>query len=392
MRHQAYRLAVLAELKRDRFVDLDDNFDSLQLGQEPSPPPTVLQECMAEVRERLTTGKTIRERLGGVHSFRRAMAYCLAPNSYFTQYAAADIARGEFLYNALADEPSRVLLVKLIAYRILGYRRVKLPRNNPGYWRDIDAMNGYRTEAEPLAIKFMDARLYVHDLKPLGYDFKCHASGPGLACAVVQKHYEYHNGDVHCKAEVGDVVVDAGGCWGETCLYFAHEAGQSGAVVAFEFIPSNLAVLKRNRALNPHLAANYHVVDNPLWSSEGLKLYYVDWGPGSRVTPDVNRYHSWEGIVETVTIDQTLVKLGLNRVDFIKMDIEGAELEALKGAERSIRKHRPKLAISLYHNVEDVDVIPRYLASLDLGYRFYLDHHTIYQNETVLFAVADSRD
>ena len=75
----------------------------------------------------------------------------------------------------------------------------------------------------------------------------------------------------------------------------------------------------------------------------------------------------------------------------IKMDIEGAELDALKGAEASIRKHRPKLAISLYHNPEDIETIPRYLAGLDLGYRFYLEHHTIYQNETVLFAMADSR-
>jgi hypothetical protein len=62
-------------------------------------------------------------------------------------------------------------------------------------------------------------------------------------------------------------------------------------------------------------------------------------------------------------------------------------LAALRGAEASIRKHRPKLAISVYHRLEDMETIPRYLAGLDLGYRFYLDHHTIYGNETVLFGV-----
>jgi len=390
MGYDSYHSAVLAELKQDRFFDFDDNFDRIQLGVEPPPAPGVLQECLASAREQLKAGDNLAQRIQGLRPLARAVSYYLAPKTYFSRYAPDEIAQGEFLYNLLADEPSRALLVKLIAYRILGHRKVKLPRNTPSYWRDIEEINKFRTAAEPLPIKFMDARLAVYDLRPLGYDISCHATPPGLACAVVQKQYEYHRGTVHCKPQAGDVVIDAGGCWGETCLYFAHEAGPDGAVVAFEFIPSNLAVLKRNRELNPHLARNYHVVEHPVWSTAGLKLYYVDWGPGSRVTEDINKYHSWEGIAETVTIDGTLKSLGLDRVDFIKMDIEGAELDALKGAEASIRKHRPKLAISLYHKPDDFDSIPRYLAGLDLGYRFYLDHHTIYQNETVLFGVPHS--
>jgi hypothetical protein len=109
----------------------------------------------------------------------------------------------------------------------------------------------------------------------------------------------------------------------------------------------------------------------PTWTS--ISGTSVDWGPGSRVTDDINKYHSWADMAETVTIDETLASLGFDRVDFIKMDIDGAELDALKGAEASIRKHRPKLAISLYHKPDDFDSIPRYLAGLDLGYRFYLE-------------------
>jgi FkbM family methyltransferase len=391
MGHDSYHSAILSELKQDRFVDFDDNFDKIQLGVEPPTATTVVQECVALARKQFMAANKLGDRIRGLRPLARAMSYCLTPKTYFSRYAVDEIARGEFLYNILADEPSRSLLVKLIAYRILGYRKVKLPRNTPSYWRDVEGMDKYRTTADPLPIKFMDLKLHVHDLRPLGYDVTCYASGAGLACAVVQKQYEYHRGAVHCKAEAGDVVIDAGGCWGETCLYFAHEVGPEGAVVAFEFIPSNLAVLKRNRELNPHLAGRYHLVERPMWSTSGLKLYYVDWGPGSRVTDDVNKYGSWEGLAETVTIDETLTSLGLDRVDFIKMDIEGAELDALKGAEASIRKYRPKLAISLYHKPDDFETIPRYLAELDLGYRFYLDHHTIYQNETVLFGVPDAR-
>ena len=124
-----------------------------------------------------------------------------------------------------------------------------------------------------------------------------------------------------------------------------------------------------------------------MWSVGDLRLHYLDFGPGSQVSDDAASRNDWHGSVDTVTIDETVARLGLQRVDFVKMDIEGAELDSLKGGEQTIRRHRPKLAISLYHKPDDFDAIPRWLAGLDLGYQFYLGHHTIYQNETVLFGV-----
>jgi len=70
------------------------------------------------------------------------------------------------------------------------------------------------------------------------------------------------------------------------------------------------------------------------------------------------------------------------------MDIEGAELKALQGAEDTLLRFKPSLAISLYHKDSDFIDIPKYLANLDLGYKFYLDHFTVYKNETVLYACA----
>jgi hypothetical protein len=71
------------------------------------------------------------------------------------------------------------------------------------------------------------------------------------------------------------------------------------------------------------------------------------------------------------------------------MDIEGAELAALRGAERTLRRDRPRLAISLYHKPEDFYEIPEFLAGLGAGYRLYMDHYTIHEEETVLFAEAE---
>ena len=73
-------------------------------------------------------------------------------------------------------------------------------------------------------------------------------------------------------------------------------------------------------------------------------------------------------------------------MDFIKLDIEAAEMSALRGAERTLRRFRPRLAISVYHKEEDLIDIPQFIAALDLGYRLYLDHFTIHAEETILFA------
>lgn len=291
-----------------------------------------------------------------------------------------------FLHELLTDQESRDLLIKLFAYRTLGYRKVKLPRNTEQYWDDIQAVRGTATASPPIPISYMDMRLARHDLHRFAYELQIYGTAAGIACTFVQKQYEYQRGGAVCRAEPGDVVVDAGACWGETTLYFAHQVGASGRVLSFEFIPTNLTVMRRNLEANLALSGRIDVVENPVWSTSGHALYYADWGPGSRVSPDPSRYPA-AGRCTTIWIDDAISTRQVPRVDFIKMDVEGAELQALQGAERALRAHRPKLAISLYHQLSDFVTIPRYLESLGLGYAYYLDHHTIYLNETILFAV-----
>lgn len=368
--------ALEKEMAANRFNDLADNHDGAQRGDEPAAKdvPAWLQ-CLRDC----------------VASLRKLKNYYFAPELYFERSAAAykDV---HFLHNLLVDEASKDLLVKICAFRAMGHRKVKLPRNTPAFWAQYPQIDALRTGAEPIPIKFMDAKLSQYDCRPLGYDMQAYATTTGVACALMQKQYEFKESvyQYACKAEAGDVVIDAGGCWGETSLYFAHEAGPQGRVVAYEFIPSNIAVFDRNLEANPELASRITLVSQPLWNHSGLKMYYVDWGPGSRVTED-ERVYEYDGVCETITIDDTVERLGLDRVDFIKMDIEGAELRALRGAEQTIRRHRPKLAISIYHQMSDFTTIPRWLYALGLTYDFFLDHHTIYENETVLFAIPRDR-
>jgi len=75
-----------------------------------------------------------------------------------------------------------------------------------------------------------------------------------------------------------------------------------------------------------------------------------------------------------------------NNATFIKMDIEGAELNALKGAKKTIIANTPKLAISIYHQLNDLWEIPIYIKQLVPEYKLYVRHHSKTIAETVLYA------
>lgn len=92
------------------------------------------------------------------------------------------------------------------------------------------------------------------------------------------------------------------------------------------------------------------------------------------------------------TIDNVDVKkidtiLNGNKITFLKMDIEGSEFEALLGAEKTIKKYKPKLAISLYHKEDDLFKIPELIYSFCNTYKMYLRWHSYSYNELVLYAL-----
>jgi FkbM family methyltransferase len=87
--------------------------------------------------------------------------------------------------------------------------------------------------------------------------------------------------------------------------------------------------------------------------------------------------------IQCVSLDHVLPGF---KPTFICMDIEAAELEALRGAEKLLRAHRPDLAICVYHAPSHIWEIPLFLHCLGLGYQFYLRNHTTFNMETVLYA------
>lgn len=89
--------------------------------------------------------------------------------------------------------------------------------------------------------------------------------------------------------------------------------------------------------------------------------------------------------IEVEAIDD-LLSIETNPITFIKMDIEGSELEALKGSSAIIQKDKPKLAICVYHKANDLFAIPEFIKSLRSDYKFYLRNHQMIPEDTVLYA------
>ena len=90
-------------------------------------------------------------------------------------------------------------------------------------------------------------------------------------------------------------------------------------------------------------------------------------------------------MIRTAAIDDIVDKN--DRVTFIKMDVEGAELESLKGARKLIKRDCPKLAVCIYHRPEDMITLPLYIKSLVPEYKLYLRSYSNSDNEMVLYAV-----
>ena len=290
-----------------------------------------------------------------------------------------------YLYENLEDEKSREILINVLTYRLLGHKKVKINAGELDYFAEMEKIE---KKFDPNDYILPDGFRIKHskiDLTEMGYPITMYLSSLGIFYDFVYKQYELKRPDICIKVEEGDTVIDGGGCFGDTALYFSFLAGQTGKVFSFEFIPSNIRLFRQNADLNPNICSNISLVPFPLWDESDINIYYKDNGPGSIVNLDAN--FDFEGITQTISLDDYVKRYNIGKVDFIKLDIEGAEFNALQGAKSTIIRNKPKLAIALYHSIEDFDRIPRFLKTINPNYKFYFHHATINKEESVLFAV-----
>src|SRR3989338_4944697 len=199
-------------------------------------------------------------------------------------------------------------------------------------------------------------------------------AGPEGLCGVWRKD-QYFPQDIFRLSD-REVFVDGGAYTGDTLLAFIRKTkGEYERCYAFEPAPENLA--KLNSLAEKQRFRDVSVIGKGLWSmAETLRFAAAEGLGGSAISPAGNTSIAVDS-VDNVAPDAT----------FIKLDVEGAELEALKGAAGTIKRNRPKLAVCLYHRPGDLFEIPLFLKSLVPEYRFYLRQHQPVSCELVLYAV-----
>jgi FkbM family methyltransferase len=150
----------------------------------------------------------------------------------------------------------------------------------------------------------------------------------------------------------GDVVLDIGANVGSHTLPLARAVGESGRVLAFEPTGWAFAKLGANLALNPALRARVTAEQVMLVSPEESALpaaIYSSWPLASETSlHPVHRGRLMSTAeARAVTLDEYLAGAGVDRVDFVKLDVDGSEPAVLAGAAATVDRHRPKIMMEM---------------------------------------------
>lgn len=182
------------------------------------------------------------------------------------------------------------------------------------------------------------------------------------------------------RIEDGEVFMDGGAYVGDTIEAFLAMAKEEGAnfkkIIAMEPDKRNYQMLENTYGKDPRIV----LLQKGLSNKSGT-LYFQENANFSRLTDNVELATTK---VEVAAIDDLPQR---DEITWIKMDIEGAESDALEGARKTIQRHHPKLTICIYHSNEDVLRIIEQVHEMVPEYKLYVRHHSIGDNETVLYAV-----
>lgn len=193
-------------------------------------------------------------------------------------------------------------------------------------------------------------------------------------------HNQYFNNDV--IQTVSGCFVDCGAYTGDTLKAFLSQNFSEYYYYAFEPEQKNYAELKR--MVEKENLTNVSVFPIGLWNKK-TKLHFL--------LNDINDTLAWsleessdpsDLFVHVDTLDNLLRGIQLN---FIKMDIEGAEIKALEGSKECVKKYTPQLAISAYHQLDHLWKVPQKILDLDASYELYFRHHSWNIADSVCYGI-----
>jgi len=148
----------------------------------------------------------------------------------------------------------------------------------------------------------------------------------------------------------GDKVVDAGANIGLFTVLAAKKLNNTGKVIAIEPDDNNFEILKENIKINE--LTNVIPVKKGLWKENTTLEFNLGLRPGEHSLHENDQMSGEKVKIDCITLDNLLSELNIKSVNFIKMDIEGAEIEALQGCQTILKSESVKWVIEALHIVE----------------------------------------
>ena len=172
------------------------------------------------------------------------------------------------------------------------------------------------------------------------------------------------------------VVFDIGAFKGDTAYFFSKKCSNKARIYAFEPDDYAFQILEK---IKDKYKLNNVITKNILLSNAEKEIDFVSMIEN---TPTIMK--------NAITIDKFVEENNIEKIDYIKMDVEGAEKNILEGATKTIKKFKPSLAIAIYHGgklfMEDFYNIPIFIKNvINEGYEYYIRTFSPWGGETILF-------
>ncbi len=174
-----------------------------------------------------------------------------------------------------------------------------------------------------------------------------------------------------------DVGAYTGGSIGE---FYIHVNGDFKYIYSFELDKNNFEKIPNyiRMFMDENTLQKVKLINKGLYS-QNTTCHINSEGASSAISNEASNENTAQltKLDDEITVPPT----------FIKMDIEGSELEALKGGAETIRKYKPKLAICCYHKAEDIFELPEFILKLNPNYKIHFRHHSAGRLEFVMYCV-----
>lgn len=215
------------------------------------------------------------------------------------------------------------------------------------------------------------------------------AYAKGIRQRFYGQGYDYYSpypvyGHPLASARPGDCIIDGGAAAGDTLRHFRNACGGDCALHLFEPTNGSFAGLAAYIAAN-HIP-NAKAVKKALWDkTELLRFQEVSAnGHSNHVAADA----AGTVTVQATSLDEYVRENALDRVDLVKLDIEGSELAALHGACETLRRFKPRLQICMYHKPRDLWELPLFVKECVPEYSLYIGLHSCRLLDLVLYCHA----